>query len=355
MDQHSEYLIQLLEKIGVPLMVAITEVSDSGEEPSAESPDELAGQDAQKIAELLARAVQVSIDIGKNMDLAAAVDQGESVRVALAALSGPMVAGYYKQNRRIPADQDLKRIVTALQAVMTFSENFVPSPENTQRLEQIKAQGVPVDAMQVNIQYIQAFLPAVNAIGVFPFGRPEKKLMQDVSDRLVKEATRLRESVFGTSLPSDDQKFTELALLRSLACIYAECHRAETSRLMAMDEVARTKQAESEGGALSLEPVWTAFDLRASMLEALGLGLGPGAQGASGQTEKEPVAPEAPAETPPPVKEQTLPPAQEQAATEPSPPPIAAEPPPSEKQESPPAQESSGPMSFFKPPKSSEE
>ncbi len=375
MDQRSEYLIQLLEKIGAPLMEAIADVS--ARQPQGEA-ENATGNDARKIAELLAKTIQVSIDIGKNMDLSTQEDQGESVRVALAALAGSIVAEQYKHSSQVPDDQSLNRITSALQAVMTFSENFVPSEENTERLKQIKAQGQPVDGRQTDIQYIQAFIPAVNAIGDFSFGEPEQKLVQEVADRLTQKAMVLREAIFTTSLSPDDQKRIELALLRSLVSIYSECHRAETGKL------AQAGAQPPEAGAASLTPVWAAFDVRAAMLETLGASLAP-QNAASGTGNKAPQAPaekvepppvsdppppepptQPPAEAgsnplsmfakpkedspptptaPPPVETPPEPPAQPPAPPPAEPPPTQAAPPPPEQQEQ---QQGGGPMSFFK-------
>lgn len=345
MDQRSEYLIQLLEKIGAPLMEAIADVSAR---QAQENPANAVGDEAKKIAELLAKAVQVSINIGKNMDLASQEDQGESIRVALAALAGSIVAEQYKHSGKVPDDQGLSRAATALQAVMTFSENFVPSEESTQRLKQIKAQGLPVDARQADIQCIQAFIPVVNAIGDFSFGQPEQKLVQEVADRLTKKAMVLRESVFAGLLSVDEQKYTELALLRALATIYSECHRAETRKLI------QPGGRQTEAGTASLTPVWNAFDIRAAMLETLGAGLA--TQGSATATDSKP--PAAPQTQPPPQ------PAKPPTATASTPlsmfakpkeqappvnPPASKDTPPSPEQPPPPkSQQGGSPMSFFK-------
>ncbi len=367
MDQRSQYLIQILEKMGAPIMAAIADVSTKqpGNEASATSADDLAAGDAQKAAELLAKSVQVSIDIGQNMDLATHDDQGESVRVALAALAGSIVAEQYRHYERIPSEQDSKRLVSALQAVMTFSENFAPTEDNTQRLKTLEAQGEAVDSKQTDIQYIQAFIPAVNAIGAFSFGQPEQKLMQDVADRLTKKAMALRETIFGDSLSGDEQKYAELALLRSLGNLYSECHKAETEKMTANPD------------SSSLDAVWSGFEVRASLLETLGAGFVP--EQNAGQTSKAPAieekAPppptEPPAESAAPApqqeqdggnpmsmfakpKEDGAPPAApptETAAQPPEPPPETPPEPPVQPPREPPPQEQqqgSGPMSFFK-------
>lgn len=354
MDHRSEYLVQLLEKIGGPLMEAITDVSARQQGNMPESP---AGDEAQKMAELLAKSVQVSINIGRNMDLATHADQGESVRVALAALAGSIVAEQYRYSGKVPDDNGLGRIAAALQAVMTFSENFIPSPESTQRLKQIAATGTPVDPHQADIQYLQAFIPVVNAIGDFSFGLPEQKLVQEVADRLTKRAMTLRESIFANLVSADDQKYAELALLRTLAALYSECHRTETRKL--------AQQGAGQPGGVSIAPVWSAFELRVAMMETLGSELAK-RQGASSTGAKSPipVAPAATAPVPPPPLPQEPP--KPLPSAPPTAPPAAANPlsmfakpkeqPPAEPpQSSPPAQsppassgQGGGPMSFFK-------
>jgi len=206
---------------------------------------------------------------------------------------------------------------------MTFSENFVPSAESVQRLEQLAADGSPTDTRQATIQYIHAFIPVVSAIGDFPFGQPEQKLIQDVSERLTKKAMALRETIFGATLSGDNQKFAELALLQGLGDIYAGCHLAETKRLTSMGD-----QARETAGGMSMDPVWKAFEVKASMLEALGAALVPN-KGGGAQTQApsqaapppatEPVAqtppPAAPPATPPPAAPPTTPPPQTEAAS----------------------------------------
>lgn len=382
MDQRSQYLIQILEKIGAPLLGAVADVSARQEKaaPTARNQDELARGDAQRVAELLAKAIQVSIDLGKSMDLASMPDQGESLRLALAAVAGDIVAGQYRTLARVPAEADIRRAITALEAVLTFSENFIPSPENIARLQEIKAQGVVADASQTIVQSMQAFLPVVNAIGAFPFGQPEQKLIQDISERLLSVMYELTQKIFGNTLNETSRPFAELAILRSLAQIYADSHIGEMNRLMSMGEETRMQQP------LTLDPVWAAFDARVAMLEVLSLSLAAGEQGkAGGSGGKAPAAPVQQVTTPPvtpvmpPVTPITPPPAQAAAppaganpmsmfakpgGTQTAAPPTAptmppAQPPAPPAESAPPSQQppassppsqGGGPMSFFKKP-----
>lgn len=299
MNQRAQYLIQILEKIGAPLLGAVADVSARVEKINAKDQDDLARQDAQRVAELLARSIQISIDLGQKMDLASMPDQGESFRLALAALAGDVVADQYRTIGRLPAEGDVARAVTAFEAVLTFSENFIPSPENIARLQQMRADGRSVDAQQTILQSVQAFLPVINAIGAFPFGQPEKKLIQDVSERLLATMFELTQKIFGNTLDETTRPFAELAILRALAALYAESHKAETRRLMGLSEELRMQQT------MNLDPVWAAFETRAAMLEVLSLSLIPGANGQQGAGSK------APSVTPPPVQQaqQTPPPA----------------------------------------------
>ncbi|MEM7650614.1 MAG: hypothetical protein AAF204_00840 [Pseudomonadota bacterium] len=332
MDQRTTYLLQILDTIGSPLMSAIT---------SAASPDsqtDIQG-DAKFMAALLGKTVEASIALGEIMDINPAEAQNDTLRVALAGLAGPLVAGQYRRRGKVPESPDIKRMANALQAVLTFSDNFTPTPETVERLKNIQASGQPVDGYQTQIQYMQAFIPVIEAIAAFPFGQAEAKLIMDVSDRLVKKSVELRETLLPGISDEAVQKRAELGLLQALAAVYSACHKAETEKAMAMGEAARTQ-------GLSMDPVWASFDTRSAMLESLAASMVGGEVQNSSATSGGP-APEVsqpPAETPqasaPPSQPPAPPPAapSEQAAT----PPPAAEPP---------AQASQNPMSIFAKPK----
>ncbi|MGB0719483.1 MAG: hypothetical protein ACPGRX_03365 [Bdellovibrionales bacterium] len=348
MTPRAQYLIQILDKIGGPLMQA---VGDARADSAASGVPEQ--EEAQTIAGLLGKVVEVSIAMNSALDLSPQDAQDDSLRVALAALAGPIVAGQYKQHKRIPSDQDLKRVQTSLQAVLTFGDNFTPGPEHAARLAKMAADGAPVDTHQIGIQYVHAFIPVVNAIGAFPFGQPEQKLIMDVSDRLVNRAVEMRETLM-PELGEDDQKLAELAILRALVSVYEACHLAETNKL-------------SGGGdaAPSIEPVWKAFDTRAAMLEALVKNILPASDVSAPAAVAAPVtaAPVQPAAPPPQIAAETPTPTQAaapqifQAAPQPEqqapPAPVTPEqpvtPPPAQAAPAQPQTEtaSGGPMGFF--------
>lgn len=320
MNQRAQYLIQILDKIGAPLLGAAESSSDDTET-------------AQIVASLLGKVVETSISMNQALDLNATDAQDDSLRVALAALAGSLVADQYKQKGKIPEAADLNRIQAAMSAVLTFGDNFTLSDDHIARLEKLKADGGVVDAHQINIQYVDALIPVINAVGAFPFGQPEQKLIMDVSDRLVKRTAEMRETLL-PGLSGDDEKLAELAILRATASVYAACHETETQRL--------TGNSADAPDTVSIDPVWAAFETRTAMLEAVVKNIMPGGAVSAAPTPIPPVVPAAPVEAPAAEPAAAPPPAEPAPPAQPETPP----PPPAAPTEQ--AGETGGsPMSFF--------
>ena len=278
MNQRAQYLIQILGKIGTPLLAAADHgVSDS--------------DTATIVASLLGKVVETSIAMNQTLDLTATDSQDDSLRVALAALAGSLVADQYKQKGKVPDASDLNRIQAAMSAVLTFGDNFTLSDAHIERLQSLKADGGVVDAHQISIQYVDALIPVINAVGAFAFGQKEQKLVMDVSDRLVKRTAEMRE-VLLPGLSGDDEKLAELAILRATASVYASCHEAETQKLTGADG--------DSPAAISIEPVWKAFEMRTAMLEAVAKNLMPegGANAPASVAASSPTPPAPPAVPP---------------------------------------------------------
>lgn len=307
-------------------------------------------KDAQRMAELLAKTTQASIEMSRAIDFGANPEQGDSLRVALAALAGELIGAYYKNVGKAPTENDLKKMTAALQTVLTYSDNFMPGSDAVMRLDNLSAYGQNIDAPQTALQYIHAFIPVVNAVTAFPFGQPEQKLIMDLSSRLIQRAMEIRESVF-ENLAAGDEKRIELSIVAMLTKIYAACHSAETARLMSL-----TEQQQATAG-IGLESVWKMFELRIGIIEALARTLIPAGGTASGGSAKAPspiaAAPVSPPPNVPPAPPLQTPPAdalgsspmsmfvkKPEGETPPQAPPAAG------------SGQGSGPMSFFKgPPK----
>jgi hypothetical protein len=102
---------------------------------------------------------------------------------------------------------------------------------------------------------LQALTPVIGAVAEFPFGLSETKLIQDISDKLEKDAVEI------VSDSASSGKLSELLVFKSLAKIYAECHLAETNRLLGSGDDGRSE--------LSIEPVWENYETRLAMVRAL--------------------------------------------------------------------------------------
>jgi cytochrome c556 len=304
MDSRSQFLLQLLQKLGSPLMAAV----------SAHSVDE--EKDAQTLAALLSESVKISIALSQAMNLKTDDGDADAIRVSLAALAAGLVAESYRQHARVPGDTESRRISKALESVIVFADNFAPAAEHAQRLQTLNDTPPFFDPVQTNIYAIHALLPAIAAISEFSFGQGDTKLVQEVSDRLAAKAKELLNTLGGDASP-----MSELIILQALGKIYAGAHRAETERL----------NATGDTGTAAIDTVWKSFETQVSMVAVLigsmtGIAISTG-RGGSGAV-KPATSPE-PAEVAPPLAMA---------------PPLAASRPPSS---TPPAT-GGNPMSFFK-------
>ena len=316
MAQNPDFAIQLLEKIGAPLAAAVESVPLQGDNQEAEA--------AKLMAKMLGQTVQVSISLGGTLDLKETEQQADSTRVALAALVAPLIANFYSKNARVPEDQDLKRITKSLEAVLVFSENFSPASEEASRLTTIHHAAPLFDTTQAMLVTIQALTPVISAIAEFPFGLGETKLIQDVSDKLEKDAAEI------VADGGFSGKLSELLVFKALAQIYAECHLSETNRLLGA--------GDEERAELSIDPVWENYETKLAMVKALTGAGNETEQPAGGNVAPDPVLEEQPAEPPPAATETPV--------VEPQPAPSAETPPPAQPAPSS-APPTGGPMGFF--------
>ncbi len=302
MDQRTVFLIQVLEKIGTPLTAAVTASALNGKLT------ETARQDAQRVAELLNRSVQLGLSLAESMNVNDAA-QADGVHLSLAAFSGPLIASLYQATGRVPGDQDIRRMSTALQSVLTFADTFTPAADNSLRLENMDAGDQPADEALIHVQMLQAFAPVLQVVGDYAFGKPENKLVQDIAARLMTRVEDLTRILFQGRAPLNEKtsRQVELVLLRLVAALYAACHQAETLRLMTMDEHSRSNVT------ISMDGVWTTFDRRTEMIRIIAEQIVPAKRGtssassSSGPSAKKIVLKQA-VETEPEAEEQSSPP-----------------------------------------------
>lgn len=325
MDQRSSFLIQTLEKLAAPLVAAISEVTvrqmmtqdQAGNTTSSAS----LKNEAQQLASLLTSTTQLSISLSDLMDLQNMGDKADAVRVGLAGVASPLIANFYRLAGRYPTESEIERLKSAMSTVVTYADNFEAAGEAQARLATFDQDFRPMDQDQQLLQYMFVLLPAVNSILAYPFGQPEKKLVQEVCDRLIKSVKAMQEKLFNTQDDVTKAK-SEMALLRIAALIYSQCHFAEMAKLMASEDQNR------QGMAPPMDNLWSAFEQRLSMLEVLAETLLPNRAAGETSSGSKTVRPEP----------RNLPPAQTSKETAPpAPPPVAEKP----------ATDPANPMSFF--------
>lgn len=252
MDPRTDFLLQLLQKLGAPLMSAVC----------AHGAGQAEAESAQTMASLLTSSVKVGIGLSQAMNLKPADGDADAIRVALTTLAAGLVAESYRITGRSPGDADLARIQKSLESVMVFADNFAPAPEHAQRLKTLDNIPPFFDPVQANIYSIHAFLPAIAAISEFSFGLEPASLIRDVAERLNQKAQMMA---------GGDSGLAGMITLSALGQVYASAHRAETDRL--------AKAGDSTQA--SIESVWAAFDKQSAMLDVLVNSLSGSGQAAS--------------------------------------------------------------------------
>jgi len=278
MSVSSPFAIQLLSKIGAPLAAAV----EAGPSASDEA------KSADDMAKMLGLAVEMSIALHGKLDVTEDESLNENLadetRTALASIAAELIADFYITNQKIPDSNDKDRMVKSLESVLGFADKFSSSKDHASRLQTLGRAQVLFDETQSQLVALQSMDGIVSAVNEFPFGQSENKLIQDIAESLQKDAQNLAKEN-GTN-----DKLSELMIFKSLASLYAECHRSETKKVL------------SSGGdsAPSLDPVWASYETRLAMMNALISGVsGDEAQasaavGGSGDS----VAPSIPAEEP---------------------------------------------------------
>ena len=253
---NSKFAVQLLTKIGAPLMEAVNEAT-AGDKSSKEQAQE---QAAQVMAQLLGQTVQMGTLLYSAIGIEEEAEQADTTRVAVTSLCAPLIAKFYTQNKRPPTEDDTKRMVQSLEGILSFGENFSPASVAQTRLQTLDHDDVLFDKNQPSLVMLQAMVPVMNAIEEFPFGQAPRKLVQEIAGKLEARAQEIAKAQQG-----DVDKLNELMIFKSLAGLYAQCH---------LDEIKRVAENSAESREnLSIDPVWEHFETKITMVEAL-MGVG---------------------------------------------------------------------------------
>jgi len=344
MSQSSEMISQIVEKLGMPIIAAVSEVERQKQAmgrvqgtPSDES-------QARVVAELLGKSTELGLMLFRSFDINEPTEsRADAARLGMTALSSSVIANLYGMTGRIPGDNELQRLEKVVQSVVAFSENFETGHDATQALgaaDSERSRALPV-LDYVAVHYSAALIPVVNAVAAFPFGRQEEQLMKEIIQRLTGVAQGFCTRLYPQATP-EQGKAVEVSILKVAANTYAQCHFAEMTQLMSSGD-----QQKMMAQNISMDGVWGAFDKRLGMLEAVVGALVPAASAGTASAGSA-----APAAAPPPPAASAAPVAPPQTAVDIAAPVQPAQPPtpavPAEQKEpAAAAGDPADPMSFF--------
>ena len=256
MDPRTEYMALILEKLGSPLLAAVHEVGSRAAATGGNVPTPR--EDAEKVAALLGLTTRAGLSLSEKMDLKANQDGADGLRVAVTSLVSPLIAGTYQMTGRLPQDGDIDRLLAGFETVLAYADTFGDAADIRNRVQDLEREWAPSDPMQVGLQYFHILVPVVSAVQSFSFGQPEKKLLNDITTALLRDAKSLRARLLANATGTMATK-GELTLLRACALLYSQCHYGEMARLMSMGDKARDMP-------MSIDPVMKAYELRLALL-----------------------------------------------------------------------------------------
>lgn len=263
------YLMNIFEKLGMPLLSAVAEATERDRliaiqqgQKNIETPD---SEEAERIARLLKASAEMGFSLSRQIDLRMLDGSAaDGVRLTLATIAAPLVANLYRVNGRIPSTGDVDRMVSAMQAVTLFADNYNAAADANVRIQNLEQDFAPADTAQVQLMALSALMPAINAVCTFSFGQQEKTLLKDVVDRLNATSRGLRDDMFSQMSERDGLR-AEITILRAAANLYAQVHFTEMSKLMFLEESERDRVDLNA----RLSELWTIVDRRLAMLRVL--------------------------------------------------------------------------------------
>lgn len=259
-------MVKLFQKIGAPLMVAVTEVRAYGE-GAAHSPD----GDAEMLSQLVAATAAVSKAAAAELGAAKGAD-AVWARWAIAAAAARLVAAHYRATGAPLPVEEGARIASAIQTTQVLMNGPTGPLGNglpARLAESTGPEQGPV-ALQVNLLY--ALAPVVGAVARFAFSYTEQALVADIAKRLQASAAETAAALAPGASPSELSALYQ-AVLEACGQLYAECHYGEMDRLLDMSAEERAAYADDNGGQIPLTPVWQAFDLRLDLLKTIAANL----------------------------------------------------------------------------------
>ncbi len=253
--ERSTFLSSIMHDVGLPLIRAIIKYGPNHDEEAI----------AAEMTKMLAQTVQSNDYIKDALDINELATHNSELHLILTSLSSKIIAAHYERTKTPPTDQDLKRFMGAINALLAFSEDYAPIISLTEAYPENKKKSSVSPRHTTDLTYISVFLPLINAVARFSFGLNESRMIQNVSERLNARTTQIRSNLLGDTLNDTDRKSAELSILETLVELYASCHMQEIDRITALSSAAPDTQDSTQ----QIENIWALFEHRVSLLFGL--------------------------------------------------------------------------------------
>lgn len=253
--EQSTFLSSIMPEIGLPLVRTIIENCPSSDEQTI----------TQEMEKLLAQTIRNNDYIKDALGINDKSHENSDLYLMLSSLSSKIIASHYKRTKTPPTDKNLKQITGAINALLTFSENYTPIislmdayPENAN-----KPSLSPKHT--TDLIYISIFLPLINAVSTFSFGLNPSRMIQNVSEKMNIRTAQIRSHLLGDSLNDNDRKTAEIRIIKTLIDLYSSCYMQEIDRITKLSQPEQHAQDNTQ----QIEHIWALFENRVSLLFGL--------------------------------------------------------------------------------------
>jgi hypothetical protein len=256
----NQVLITLFEKMGVPLINAISAVEMWQKMDSAEETDLEAEhiKYATNLASLLNRTVSLSTALSDKLELP--VQKNHKHRLDVAAVSTLMVAHQYALTAKIPEEADIAKMTDSMQSVLSFADYFSSSADV------MEASSLSSEALMA--QCLDAVVPLAHTVERFSFGKQGKALLSDILDQLGKRVTDLAKAL-GQDMDERAINAQKIQIFKSSAQLFTLCYEGEMNALVqshVTTDTATASTPEDQDVDQALGRIWTNFDARVDLL-----------------------------------------------------------------------------------------
>lgn len=267
MDKKSLYDLNIIEKMGTPLINAVIRGSFSEGGGINES-------DVSKIADLLNSTVKLAQNLSGSFKPENEQDV-DAIRTAVACLISPILGEHYTRTGNDFSDDDLAKYQQIFEKILSFSDNLAEAKEAAnKRISLVNPDALGIsnavlyDDEQIALQTIEAFLPVVEEISSYSFGLEPRALLSEIIDKIKSQSKIATKALFGKLTDDGAKQLAELGIIRSLAEIYAASHAAEKKRIEALGEEEQEALINDQG-EVSLNTLWDGFNQRYSLIITL--------------------------------------------------------------------------------------